>query len=100
MYVAGILYGTHFPERLFPGSFDIVGHSHQLFHVFVILGTMTQMQGILHDMQVRRQELLEVWEFDDVWSSVGMLGVVLSVNTAFVIIYTYLLYKQKDTKSA
>lgn len=26
------------PERLSPGSFDIFGHSHQLFHTFAVLG--------------------------------------------------------------
>ena len=26
------------PERLSPGSFDILGHSHQLFHSFAVLG--------------------------------------------------------------
>ncbi|XP_028918421.1 membrane progestin receptor epsilon [Ornithorhynchus anatinus] len=30
------------PERAWPGRFDIVGHSHQLFHVFTALGIYEQ----------------------------------------------------------
>lgn len=88
MYMAGFLYGTHFPERLFPGSFDIVGHSHQLFHVSVILGTMVQMQGILKDMQEQKGHLLQTWEFGDVGSSIGLLLMVLLFNTLVVLLFT------------
>ncbi|XP_037481827.1 heptahelical transmembrane protein 4-like [Triticum dicoccoides] len=38
-YLAGVLvYATRMPERFMPGMFDLVGHSHQLFHVLVIAG--------------------------------------------------------------
>ncbi|XP_060568494.1 membrane progestin receptor gamma-like [Ruditapes philippinarum] len=100
MYIAGFLYGTHFPERMFPGSFDIIGHSHQLFHVCVILGTMTQMQAILYDMQERKQELTATWEFSDPSSSIGMLGAVLFTNTVFVIIYTMFLYRKSNKEKS
>ncbi|XP_019710696.1 heptahelical transmembrane protein 4-like [Elaeis guineensis] len=33
-----VVYATRIPERCMPGKFDIVGHSHQLFHVLVIAG--------------------------------------------------------------
>ncbi|KAK7265199.1 hypothetical protein RJT34_32815 [Clitoria ternatea] len=43
----GILYATgagfyvsRIPERWKPGTFDIAGHSHQIFHVFVVLGAL------------------------------------------------------------
>lgn len=98
MYLAGMLYAMHLPERLFPGSFDIVGHSHQLFHVCTILATMTQMQGVLYDMQERSQELHAGWEFNDVSSSIGMLGAVLLVNTFLVAIYTFFLYRRYKVK--
>lgn len=94
MYLAGFLYGTHFPERMFPGSFDIIGHSHQVFHVCGILGTMTQMQGILYDMKERKSELLSSWEFNDWSSSIGMVGVVLLINTVFVIMFTVMVYRK------
>jgi len=38
IYIGGaVLYATRVPERCKPGAFDIVGHSHQIFHVCVIV---------------------------------------------------------------
>ncbi|KAG1366932.1 Heptahelical transmembrane protein 4 [Cocos nucifera] len=36
-----VVYATRIPERWMPGKFDIIGHSHQLFHVLVIAGAYT-----------------------------------------------------------
>ncbi|GER51600.1 adiponectin receptor protein [Striga asiatica] len=33
-------YVGRFPERWRPGWFDLAGHSHQIFHVFVVLGAL------------------------------------------------------------
>ena len=35
------VYATRVPERWKPGEFDLVGNSHQLFHVLVIAGAYT-----------------------------------------------------------
>ncbi|CAL4921322.1 unnamed protein product [Urochloa decumbens] len=38
-YLAGVVvYATRVPERWMPGRFDLVGHSHQLFHTLVVAG--------------------------------------------------------------
>ncbi|XP_073671854.1 membrane progestin receptor gamma-A isoform X1 [Paramisgurnus dabryanus] len=55
--LTGFLFATHLPERLAPGSFDYIGHSHQLFHVFAIIATYFQMTAIELDMAARRQWL-------------------------------------------
>ncbi|KAJ6818571.1 heptahelical transmembrane protein ADIPOR1-like [Iris pallida] len=40
-YITGTLfYVTRVPERWKPGTFDLTGHSHQIFHVFVIGGAL------------------------------------------------------------
>ncbi|KAI4371693.1 hypothetical protein MLD38_010016 [Melastoma candidum] len=40
-YITGTLfYVSRIPERWKPGCFDLAGHSHQIFHVFVILGAL------------------------------------------------------------
>ncbi|KAJ1703609.1 hypothetical protein LUZ63_003388 [Rhynchospora breviuscula] len=40
-YLTGtIFYATRVPERWKPGAFDLAGHSHQIFHVFVIFGAV------------------------------------------------------------
>jgi adiponectin receptor len=39
MYGLGVaVYAARVPERWAPGRFDLVGHSHQLFHLFVVAG--------------------------------------------------------------
>ncbi|XP_062203556.1 heptahelical transmembrane protein 4-like [Phragmites australis] len=39
LYGLGVaVYAARVPERWAPGRFDLVGHSHQLFHLFVIAG--------------------------------------------------------------
>jgi adiponectin receptor len=41
-YIGGVLlYGFNMPEKLFPRRFDIVGASHQIFHLSVIAGSLT-----------------------------------------------------------
>ncbi|XP_061743563.1 membrane progestin receptor gamma-B [Nerophis ophidion] len=57
--LTGFLFATHLPERLAPGSFDYIGHSHQLFHVFGILGTHFQMTALEQDMETRRSWLVD-----------------------------------------
>lgn len=40
-YLTGTLfYVTRIPERWKPGWFDLAGHSHQIFHVFVVMGAL------------------------------------------------------------
>ncbi|AAS51226.2 ACL002Cp [Eremothecium gossypii ATCC 10895] len=48
LYISGaVLYGVRFPERLAPGSFDIWGHSHQLFHVLVVIAALCHLRALL-----------------------------------------------------
>lgn len=38
---------TRMPERLKPGSFDIWGSSHQIFHVLILLAAAAHLVGLL-----------------------------------------------------
>eukprot|EP00271_Cylindrocystis_brebissonii_P004239 TRINITY_DN15879_c0_g1_i1.p1 TRINITY_DN15879_c0_g1~~TRINITY_DN15879_c0_g1_i1.p1 ORF type:complete len:397 (-),score=14.71 TRINITY_DN15879_c0_g1_i1:63-1253(-) len=40
--LGALFYASRVPERWLPGKFDVAGHSHQLFHVLVVLGALTQ----------------------------------------------------------
>ncbi|XP_065199310.1 uncharacterized protein LOC135830999 isoform X2 [Sycon ciliatum] len=42
-----VFYVLHLPERLWPGKFDLVGHSHQLLHIVATLATLCQAYAIL-----------------------------------------------------
>ncbi|CAJ1049954.1 membrane progestin receptor beta-like [Xyrichtys novacula] len=46
------------PERFYPGYFDIVGHSHQLFHVLLSLCTFVQQEALFEDFLRRRPALV------------------------------------------
>lgn len=47
-------YVSRVPERLKPGKFDIAGHSHQIFHVFVVLGALAHCVATLVILDFRR----------------------------------------------
>lgn len=47
-YIFGaFLYGVRFPEKYGPGKYDIWGHSHQIFHVLVVVAALCHMTGLL-----------------------------------------------------
>ncbi|XP_033733086.1 membrane progestin receptor gamma-B-like [Pecten maximus] len=100
-FSAAIFFATHFPERFYPAKFDIFGHSHQLFHVASILGTMDQMQAILHDMVDRRDILQGSWWFPSLGGSVGVITAVMAINTCTIALFSFRLRKfVKSSKSS
>lgn len=47
-YIFGaFLYAIRFPESLKPGFFDIWGHSHQLFHILVVISAYCHYKGLI-----------------------------------------------------
>lgn len=42
------------PESWFPGSCHIFGQGHQVFHVFLVLCTLAQLEAVTLDYQARR----------------------------------------------
>uniref|UniRef100_A0A3Q0T2H6 Progestin and adipoQ receptor family member 8 n=1 Tax=Amphilophus citrinellus TaxID=61819 RepID=A0A3Q0T2H6_AMPCI len=46
------------PERFSPGRFDIIGHSHQLFHILLSLCTLAQQEALFHDFLWRRPAMV------------------------------------------
>ncbi|XP_021822554.1 heptahelical transmembrane protein 2-like isoform X1 [Prunus avium] len=54
-YASGAaFYVSRIPERWKPGKFDLAGHSHQIFHVFVVLGALAHSAATLVVMDFRR----------------------------------------------
>ena len=50
-YVVGaISLASKYPERLFPGRFDYVGHSHQVMHICVAVGAYLQFESVKIEM--------------------------------------------------
>jgi hypothetical protein len=44
---AAAVYALRVPEKWFPGRFDLVLHSHQIFHIFVVVGAYLHYLGTL-----------------------------------------------------
>ncbi|KAK4009048.1 hypothetical protein OUZ56_014189 [Daphnia magna] len=91
--LASFCYASHLPERILPGKFDYVGHSHNLLHICGVTATLFQMEGALIDMDVRRSHLIEnqLAMMDPFWDQwiplVVLLGHVLLVAVFGLYIY-------------
>ncbi|KAG0656329.1 inc metabolism membrane protein [Maudiozyma exigua] len=47
-YIFGaFLYGGRLPEKYCPGHYDIWGHSHQIFHVLVVVAALCHLMGLI-----------------------------------------------------
>lgn len=47
-YISGVsIYATKTPEKIWPGRFDIIGASHQVFHIMVLFGAAAHLVGIV-----------------------------------------------------
>jgi adiponectin receptor len=48
LYVVGAgIYATRIPERFYPGRFDLIGSSHQIFHCFVVAAALAHLKGLV-----------------------------------------------------
>ncbi|OTA55836.1 mPR-like GPCR protein [Hypoxylon sp. EC38] len=45
--LGAVVYATRFPESISPGTFDIYGSSHQIFHILVVVATVVHLAGVL-----------------------------------------------------
>ncbi|GHJ87456.1 hypothetical protein NliqN6_3858 [Naganishia liquefaciens] len=53
-YVLGLtFYATHFPECKWPGKFDYIGHSHQIWHMCIVLAIFLHYRGCIHIFEHR-----------------------------------------------
>nr|XP_026693935.1 membrane progestin receptor beta-like isoform X1 [Ciona intestinalis]XP_026693936.1 membrane progestin receptor beta-like isoform X2 [Ciona intestinalis] len=50
MLLCPLFYTSDLPQKLWPGKFDIVGHSHQIFHVFAALSCYFEIVAIHMDV--------------------------------------------------
>ncbi|CCE65606.1 hypothetical protein TPHA_0M00290 [Tetrapisispora phaffii CBS 4417] len=59
-YIFGaFLYAMRYPERICPGAFDLWGHSHQIFHVFVVIAAYSHFHGLLSAYEYAHEMLIK-----------------------------------------
>ncbi|NXN57205.1 PAQR6 protein, partial [Rynchops niger] len=86
--LTGFLFASHLPERLAPGRFDYIGHSHQLFHICAVLGTHFQLEAILCDARSRRAWLRGRLPVPGLPGTFGTAGLALLGNAAIIGAFT------------
>ncbi|XP_074863388.1 membrane progestin receptor gamma isoform X2 [Carettochelys insculpta] len=91
-FLTGFVFVAHLPERLAPGCFDYIGHSHQLFHVLGIIGTHTQMEAIFMDMNARRDWLLASSSLISLPQIVGSVIISLIITLTIIGAFSMALY--------
>lgn len=55
--ISGVVNASRMPERFAPGVFDLLGHSHHVFHVLIAIGNYHAFVGFYEDMNERTVEL-------------------------------------------
>ena len=88
--LAGFFYNAHLPERFLPGIFDVVGHSHQLFHICSAFGTYQQLKGLLLDIEDRKPLLQELVDPNDYPLMLQIFVIVLLVNAIIIFVMNFL----------
>ncbi|KAL1986249.1 hypothetical protein VTN96DRAFT_6617 [Rasamsonia emersonii] len=60
LYILGaVIYAARVPERLWPGKFDLLGSSHQIFHVLVVCAAVAHLTGLLRAFDYRHSGVAE-----------------------------------------
>ena len=60
LYILGAaIYAARIPERLRPGKFDILGSSHQIFHVLVVCASVSHLTGLLQAFDYRHSGIVD-----------------------------------------
>nr|XP_009917902.1 PREDICTED: membrane progestin receptor gamma [Haliaeetus albicilla] len=83
-FLTCFIFASHLPERLAPGHFDYIGHSHQVFHVCGIIGTHFQMEAIMMDMAERHNRLLPTSLLPSSLQTLGSMGICMAVSLAVI----------------
>ncbi|KAF6075381.1 progestin and adipoQ receptor family member 6 [Phyllostomus discolor] len=91
--LTGFLFASHLPERLAPGRFDYIGHSHQLFHICAVLGTHFQLEAVLTDMGSRRAWLATQDPHLGLAGTVATLGLAVAGNLLIIAAFTASLFR-------
>ncbi|XP_062378163.1 membrane progestin receptor beta-like [Sardina pilchardus] len=55
--LAALFFSCPVPECFFPGRCDVLGHGHQIFHLFLALCTLVQQEALFRDFRARWRTL-------------------------------------------
>ena len=84
-HIVAFFFVTKIPERFSPGRFDIIGQSHQLFHIAAVILTSIQMYMYPKDAILRRDELAQVKDAAPEFHTTFLPYVVVQVTGLLVV---------------
>ncbi|XP_061560468.1 membrane progestin receptor beta [Phycodurus eques] len=65
--LSAIFFSCPIPERFFPGRCDFLGQGHQIFHVFLSLCTLFQLEALFQDYVRQRDTVVETFGESQLW---------------------------------
>ncbi|XP_061189824.1 membrane progestin receptor alpha-like [Saccostrea echinata] len=95
MLATGFFFSAKLPERFFPGTFDFIGNSHQIFHLLMIQASVSHVDGVIWDMLFHKLFIRLPRVTPSFWSTFGLAFVIVVVD-AFIIQRFYLHFKGKS----
>ena len=96
--MASFFYASHIPERLAPGKFDIIGHSHNLLHLFGIIATNEQLQGSLIDLQGRKSSFAAIeWTTPQYWTTL-VTPIIVILNILIITCFTLMVNRLSNER--
>ncbi|XP_051264586.1 membrane progestin receptor beta [Dicentrarchus labrax] len=65
--LSALFFSCPIPERFFPGHCDFLGQGHQIFHLFLSLCTVFQLEALFQDYARQRDTVVEVFGERQLW---------------------------------
>lgn len=96
--LAALFFSCPIPERFFPGQCDFVGHGHQIFHLFLSLCTVFQLEALFQDYARRRDTVVEVFGERQLWWACGSFPALFLCCVLTAVITMKHLQKQLQSK--
>ncbi|XP_013378699.1 membrane progestin receptor beta [Lingula anatina] len=95
---SGFFYTSDIPQRFWPGKCDFIGHSHQFFHVCIMMTTFFQFDGVIRDLHNER-DVFEQRPTPTLWNTFGPVALVLLLEIVFIIIFREKCKKKLKSKN-
>ncbi|CAH1777514.1 unnamed protein product [Owenia fusiformis] len=96
MVLAAIFNVTRIPERWSPGTFDIIGQSHQIFHILIFLGVKECLYVMVHDIKTRNFDAIyETNTEPTLFSTFGNMLILTLLSIGVVLRFWQEIQKQK-----
>lgn len=85
--VAGFFFGSDIPQRFYPGKFDFLFHSHQIFHVCIMLMNLKQIDAIYKDIHLHLDRIKVFEEVPTFWNTFGAVLLAIVIDVIVVLLF-------------